>query len=78
MLAKEVEGRVYTGGGECPTGNCPSVLQRSDGQVVVVGKRLSNDEVESLNSSGLVKVHDDEFAVLVTPELLTAGTSKIS
>lgn len=77
MLSKEVNGEVYSGAGECPTGNCPSILQRADGQIIVVGKRLSSEEIEKINASGLLKIHGDEFAVLVKPELIQMGMKEL-
>jgi hypothetical protein len=72
MLSKEVAPGVIetpeTGG--CGTGSCPSVLRREDGKFVVVGKRLSPGDCKDLDESGLVKIYDDEFAVVVDPDLL--------
>ena len=72
MLAKEVApGRVETVfNGGCGGGACPAVLEAQDGGFIVIGNRLSSDELCDLEGSGMVKVYDHEFAVRVSPELI--------
>jgi hypothetical protein len=78
MLAKEIgPNKIVMGNTDCPGTTCPSVLLRSDGRAVVVGKKMGKTEVKELESTGKVKVYEDEFAVLVDPELLRGSIKEL-
>ena len=78
MLSKEVgPGVVSQGEGGCPGKTCPATLLRSDGKAVVVGKRMSKAELQELEGTGMVKVYEDEFAIVVDPELLKTGVREL-
>jgi hypothetical protein len=50
----------------CSWGGCPSVFSLSDGQILIIGKKPSLD----LYSQVQHKVADDEFAIVVSCDLL--------
>jgi hypothetical protein len=78
MLAKEVSpGRVVSGGGACPTTTCPAVLLRDDGNIVVIGKKMAVTEIKNLESTGMVKVYDDEQAIVIDPQLIIGANKEL-
>ena len=77
VLAKEVSPGKVVGGGDCNGGQCPAVLACDDGSLVIVGNRLSADEMNALAEAGNVKVYDHEFAIKLNPELIRMVAGKV-
>ncbi|MGB0084781.1 MAG: hypothetical protein WBP94_05335 [Rhodomicrobiaceae bacterium] len=50
----------------CIGGSCPAVYSLSDGDLLIVGKRLSNELFQEIAH----KVADDEFAIKLGPQFL--------
>lgn len=73
MLAKQVGETVYEGDGGCVGGSCPAMIRQDGGKVVVVGKLLKSSDQSALDSSGLVKIYEDEQAVLIDEKMLLAA-----
>ena len=77
LLAKETSPGVFVSGSDpCGGGSCPAVIRRSDGKLIVVGKRMNKTEESALTGSGLVKLYEDEFAIIVDSELLDKAIGK--
>jgi hypothetical protein len=51
----------------CTGGSCPSVYRLSDGNLLIVGKRPSAALAQQVQG----KVASDEFAIVVSPELVS-------
>ena len=58
----------------CGPGSCPAVYTLSDGDLLIIGKKLTNE----LSQEIAHKVADDEFAVKLSPEFFVGllGASK--
>ena len=59
-----IEGEITPVNLRCSIGACLAVLTVSDGDLVVIGKRLPTDLSEAIKN----RVGDDEFAVKISPE----------
>lgn len=51
----------------CSIGACPSVYKTEQGKLVVIGKRPTQEITESIKD----KIGDDEWAIVIDPELLS-------
>jgi len=78
MIVKQVGQQLYGGGENCGNGSCPSVIEREDGKLIIVGKQLGESQKVTLDQSQLVKVYGDEEAIVVDRELLLAAAKAIS
>lgn len=77
MLSKEVAPGDIRIGKQCGSGSCPSVIERSDGKFVIVGKLLSESEQRDLDAAGIVKVYKDESAILIDPLLIQTAMKQL-
>jgi len=50
----------------CSHGGCPAVFAASDGDYVIIGKKVPSDLQEQLQT----RIADDEFVVKIKPEFL--------
>jgi hypothetical protein len=48
----------------CTIGHCPAVLTLSDGDLLVIGKKLPADLSKEVQN----RIGDDEFAIKISPE----------
>jgi hypothetical protein len=81
MLAKQVGDAVYdvaSDGSVCPPGSCPTVIMREDGKLIVVGKHLRGSSRTDLDNAGLVKVYEDEEAIVIDEAMLRTAYKALS
>jgi hypothetical protein len=48
----------------CSIGGCPAVMTLSDGDLLIIGKRLAPDLLEEIKG----RIAQDEFAVKINPD----------
>jgi hypothetical protein len=48
----------------CMPANCPAVFTLSDGNLLIIGKKLPEDIYKKVEG----QISDDEFAVMLSPE----------
>lgn len=51
----------------CSIGACPAVFKTEQGKLVIIGKKPSGKIIESIEN----KVGEDEWAIVIDPELLS-------
>lgn len=51
----------------CSIGACPSIFKTAQGKFVIIGKKPSPEITETIEN----KIGDDEWAIVIDPELLS-------
>jgi hypothetical protein len=51
----------------CSLGACPSVYKTAQGKLVIIGKKPAHEIAETIKN----KIGDDEWAIVIDPELLS-------
>jgi hypothetical protein len=64
MAAKLVKEEITPSHLRCFPGSCPAVYTLEDGNLLIIGKKLSSEVDAEVRN----KVGDDEYAIVLSPE----------
>ena len=64
MAKAEVKEEITPSHLRCHAGSCPSVFTLTDGNLLIIGKKPSEDLRQAVEG----KVGDDEFVVVLSPD----------